>query len=280
MLSDFHLHTIVSDGELTPEELLREAAARGVSRLSITDHDALGAYRWREGVAFALAGRLGLELTVGIEMDADLDGVEVHLLGFDVSLDDAHLNAHIGRVREARIERARRELPLVNGLLGAGTVREGDIFAAGRETLMRPHFIHPLLERTARFASYEEASAWYRENVKSGVSVPKPTIAEAVSLIHGAGGWAVLAHPAYYERERGLRVSARLTELRALGLDGIEMDYPYHKCSPHVFSAEQERDYAERLRGAAEPLGLRATRGTDCHSARDFERAYGARPAV
>jgi 3',5'-nucleoside bisphosphate phosphatase len=277
MLSDFHLHTMVSDGELTPEELLREAAARGISHLSITDHDALGAYRWQEGRAFALAARLGQELTVGIEMDADMDGVEVHVLGFDVSLDDARLDAHIARVREARIERARRELPVVNGLLGAGTVREEDVFAPGRETLMRPHFIHPILERTGRFATYEEANAWYREKVQSGVSVPKPTITEAVALIHGAGGWAVLAHPAYYERERGLQVTARLAELRALGLDGVEMDYPYHKCSPHVFSPEQERAYAAQLRDVAEPLGLRATRGTDCHSTRDFERVYGAR---
>jgi 3',5'-nucleoside bisphosphate phosphatase len=279
MLSDFHLHTMVSDGELTPEGLLREAAARGVARLSITDHDALGAYRWREGLAFVLAARLGLELTVGIEMDADLDGVEVHVLGFDVSLDDAHMNAHIARVREARVERARRELPLIEGLLGAGTVRESDIFAPGRETLMRPHFIHPILERTKRFSTYEEANAWYRENVKSGVSVPKPTIAEAVALIHGAGGWAVLAHPAYYERERGLQIVSRLAELRALGLDGVEMDYPYHKCSPHVFSADQELAYATQLRDAAQPLGLRATRGTDCHTTRDFDRVYGARAA-
>jgi 3',5'-nucleoside bisphosphate phosphatase len=277
MLSDFHLHTIVSDGELTPEELLREAAARGVTQLSITDHDALGAYRWREGAAFSLASRLGLALTVGIEMDADVDGVEVHVLGFDLSLEDARLNAHLARVRQARVERARRELPIVNGLLGAGTVRESDVFAPGRETLMRPHFIHPILERSGRFSSYEDANAWYRENVKAGVSVPKPTLAEAVALIHGAGGWAALAHPAYYERERGLQITARLPELRALGLDGIEMDYPYHACSPHVFSPEQEQAYAAGLRAAAEPLGLRATRGTDCHSARDFERAYGPR---
>src|SRR5687768_14180809 len=71
MLSDFHLHTFVSDGELDPVAVLRHAAARGVDSLSLTDHDALGAYRWQDGEVFSEARRLHLELTVGIEMDAD-----------------------------------------------------------------------------------------------------------------------------------------------------------------------------------------------------------------
>jgi hypothetical protein len=279
MLADFHMHSIVSDGRLAPDALLRVAADHGITHLSITDHDSLGAYRYRDGLVFAEARRLGLELTVGLEMDADLDGVEVHLLGFGVSLDDTGMRDHLTRVRDARFERARREIPIVNALLGEGTVREEEIFAEGRETLMKPHFIHALRARTARFPTYEAANDWYRENVKAGVGVPRPSLAEAIALVHGAGGRAVLAHPAYYELEPGkprhLAITARLAELRALGLDGVELEYPYHACSPHVFSPEAERDYVEALRAAAEPLGLSFTRGTDCHSAADFERAYG-----
>lgn len=273
MPSDLHLHTIVSDGDLTPVALLREAAARGVTRLAITDHDSLGAYAWEGGVVFEEARRLGQALTVGIEMDADLDGLEVHLLGFDLALDGPVLRDHIGRVREARFERARREIGIVNGLLGEGTIRESQIFVPGRETLMKPHFIHPLLDQ-GRFASYEEANAWYRSNVKTGVPVPKPTIGDAIRLVHGAGGWAALAHPGYYERD-GMPIAPRLAGRKALGLDGVELDYPYHACSPHQFSAASERTFIDAIRSAAEPLGLRLTRGSDSHTAADLTRVYG-----
>jgi hypothetical protein len=274
MLQDFHLHTFISDGELSPLELLRHAAARGVTQASITDHDALGAYAWQGGAVFGAARALGLELTVGIELDADVDGVEVHLLGLGVSPDEPALVAHLRAVRAARFERARREIGIVNGLLGAGTITEDEIFRPGRETLMKPHFIHPLLDK-GRFASYPEANGWYKKNVKAGVPVPKPKLADAIGLVHGAGGFTSLAHPAYYAQD-GFDALARIDELRALGLDGVEADYPYHACSPHQFSADDEARYAADVRAACARLGLRTTRGSDCHTAHDFTKVYGA----
>ena len=272
MLQDLHLHTFVSDGELDPVSLLGLAHSCGIGQLSITDHDALGAYLWQDGAVFSEAKRLGLTLTVGIELDADLEGIEVHLLGFELSLDAPALTKHLAAVRETRAARARREIDLVNDLLGGGTVAEDDIFVPGRETLMRPHFIHPLL-RKSLFGTYEEANAWYRKNVKAGVSVPKPSIGEAVELIHGAGGWSCLAHPGYYAKD-GFPVAERLPILRGLGLDGVELEYPYHTCSPHKFGPDEERTLIDEIRRVGEALGLRFTRGTDCHTRADFERRY------
>jgi predicted metal-dependent phosphoesterase TrpH len=273
MSTDFHLHTLVSDGELTPVELVRRAAAHGVRALSITDHDTFGAYAWEGGAVFAEAERLGLALTVGMEIDADLDGLEVHLLGLELDSGDAGLRAHVAAVREARVERARAELPIVNALLGAGSLGETDVLAPGRETVMRPHFIRPLLAR-GRFASYREANAWFHTHVESGVSVPKPSLEDAIALVHGAGGSAVLAHPGYYQRA-GLPVGERLAVLRGLGLDGVELDYPYHSCSKDQFSLDEERAFIDEIRAAGEALGLRFTRGSDCHTAADFDRVYG-----
>lgn len=275
MLHDLHLHSLVSDGALDPVEVLREAHSRGVGTLSIADHDALGAYRWRGGAVFDEARRLGLSLEVGLEMDADLEGVEVHLLGYGVALDEAALTRHLETVRESRFERARLEIGLVNGLLGEGTIRPEEVFAEGRETLMKPHFIHPLLDR-GLFPTYEAANAWYRRNVRSGVLVPKPSLAQAISLVHGAGGEAVLAHPGYYQKP-ALAFVPRLTALRALGLDGVEVDYPYHACSPGLFSEADERALVAALREAAGALGLRTTRGSDAHTRADFDRVYGPR---
>ena len=107
MVADFHLHTSASDGDLDPGALVAAAASRGVRALAITDHDTLAAYRWREGAVFDEARRLGVLLTVGIELDVALGGREVHLLGLGLDLDAPALGAHLDAVRAARHERAR-----------------------------------------------------------------------------------------------------------------------------------------------------------------------------
>lgn len=272
MTSDFHLHTIVSDGELTPIELLHAAAACGITDLSITDHDTLGAYDRDDGAVLAEASRLGLALTVGIEIDTGLDGMEAHLLGFEIDGADPALRAHIERVRSTREARARHEIGVVNELLGADTIRESDIFVDGRQVLMRPHFIRPLLKQ-GRFATYVEANAWFRANVTCDDEVPLPPIEDAIAMVHDAGGWTALAHPGYYEKA-GYPVAERLAVLRGMGLDAIELDYPYATCSPHQWTREDEAAFIAEVRRAADALGMRTTRGSDCHTAEDFAKRY------
>jgi predicted metal-dependent phosphoesterase TrpH len=274
MTSDLHLHSLVSDGTLDPPAVLQHAARVGIAQLAIADHDSLGAYEWEGGCVFDEARRLGQQLLVGIELDADLGGVEVHLLGYDVELGASALSRHVVGVQELRFERARREIAIVNDLLGRDAVRESDVFRPGRRTLMKPHFIHPLLDK-GFFPTYKAANAWYKQNVKSGIDVVKPALREAIELVHSAGGWAVLAHPGYYV-EDGIDARDRLGELRESGLDGVEVEYPYHSCSPDAFSAEAERAIVDGLREVAGRLGLRMTRGSDCHTPADFARVYGA----
>jgi predicted metal-dependent phosphoesterase TrpH len=138
---------------------------------------------------------------------------------------------------------------------------------------MRPHFIRPLLAR-GRFATYREANAWFRAHVESGVAVPKPSLEEAIALVHAAGGVRGAGAPGLLPAGR-LPVAERLAVLRGLGLDGVELEYPYHSCSKDQFTVEQERAFVDELRAAGEALGMRFTRGSDCHTAADFDRVYG-----
>jgi predicted metal-dependent phosphoesterase TrpH len=276
MVSDFHLHTSASDGDLDPAALVACAASHGVSSLAITDHDTLFAYRWREGAVFDAARRLGVELTVGIEMDVVLDDREVHLLGLGLRLDAPALGDHLESARQARHSRARADLALVRERFGEGALSEEDVFRPGRESLMRPHLIRPLLARGC-FASYQEGRDWFHENARAGVRVPKPDIADAIRMVHAASGEAVLAHPAYYWKD-GYPILDRLASLGAAGLDGVELDYPYASSSPELFGDGDEERFAAALRAAGDALGLRFTRGSDAHGPADFDRVYG--PAV
>jgi len=273
MVADYHLHTCASDGELDPAALVGHASAHGIGALAITDHDTLAGYRWRDGLVFEAARRTGVELTVGVELDILLDGREVHLLGLGLDLDAPALGAHLEAARRARREKAQRELLLVNERLGGNALRAEDVFVPGRESLMRPHLIRPLVARGA-FASYEEGRDWFRANARSGVAVPKPTLEEAIGMIHAAGGEAVLAHPGYYWKD-GYPVLDRLPSLRALGLDGVELDYPYASSSPELFPDGDAERFSAQLRPIGEALGLRFTRGSDAHGPADLDRVYG-----
>jgi 3',5'-nucleoside bisphosphate phosphatase len=273
MLADLHLHTTASDGCLDPAALVAAAVSRGVLSLAITDHDTLAAYRWRDAAVFDQARRLGAALTVGIELDVALDGREVHLLGLDLDLDSPALGSHLEAVRAARQERARRELLLVRELLGEGALAEEDVFVPGRDTLMRPHFIRPLVAR-GHFATYQAGREWFHANVRAGVAVPKPGMAEAIGMVHAAGGEAVLAHPGYYWKD-GFPIIEQLKALRALGLDGVELDYPYASSSPELFVDGDAERFTAALRAAGDALSLRFTRGSDAHGPADFDRVYG-----
>jgi len=277
MVADFHLHTSASDGELDPGALVAAAASRGVRALAITDHDTLAAYRWRGGAVFDEALRLGVLLTVGIELDVAFGGREVHLLGLGLGLDAPALGAHLGAVRAARQERARRELALVRERLGEGALAEEDVFVPGRDTLMRPHFIRPLVAR-GLFATYQHGREWFHANARTGAPVPKPGMAEAIEMVHAAGGEAVLAHPGYYWKD-GFPILEELPALRALGLDGVELDYPYASSSPELFVDGDAERFTAALRVAGAALSLRFTRGSDAHGPADFDRVYGPAPA-
>ncbi|HUL79943.1 MAG TPA: PHP domain-containing protein [Vicinamibacteria bacterium] len=277
MLADFHLHSIASDGELDPEALVTRAAAHGVRALAITDHDTLGAYRWRDGAAFTAAGALGVELTVGVELDVSLDGREVHLLGLGLDRGASALGDHLESARRARHERAQQELALVRARLGDTALVAEDVFVPGRESLMRPHLIRPLVARGI-FASYQQGRDWFHENARTGVAVPKPEIAEAIVMVHSAGGQAVLAHPGYYWKD-GYPILERLASLRVLGLDGVELDYPYASSSPELFGDGEEERFVAALRTAGNALRLRFTRGSDAHRPADFDRVYGPKSA-
>jgi len=273
MVADFHTHTTASDGELEPDAVVAQAASHDIRALAITDHDTLAAYRWRDGRVFAEARRLGVELTVGIELDVRLEEREVHLLGLGLDLRSAALTGHLAAVHAARTERARRELLLVRERLGEHALGVEDVFAAGRDSLMRPHFIRPLVAR-GLFATYQEGRDWFQAQGSTGVTVPKPEVADAVAMVHAAGGRAVLAHPGYYWKD-GFPILERLPELRALGLDGVELDYPYASTSPELFVDGDADRFRENLRARGEGLGLAFTRGSDAHSKADFDRVYG-----
>lgn len=241
---DLHSHSHVSDGEHAPAEVLRRAAEAKVTVLALTDHDTVAGL----GEADVAAKQLGLTLVPGIEISAELNRREVHVLGHFIRPDDAALT---GRLDEARAKRRTRMQEMVARLNGLGLpVQMADVDRiAGNAQLCRPHLARALLER-GLVTSVQQAFERYLADDKPGhVTREKISAAEAVALIRGAGGTAAIAHPGLSKVNR-----LELEELRAAGLDGLE-----------VYHSDHPPSMRDKLLGISAELGLVPTAGSDFH---------------
>src|ERR1700681_10724 len=99
---DLHLHSTVSDGRLSPGDLVRYAHAHGVRIMALSDHDTT------DGVAEAteVGAELGVRVIPAIELSTDLPGASIHVLGLFLEYQNAEFQAVIRGFREARITRA------------------------------------------------------------------------------------------------------------------------------------------------------------------------------
>lgn len=249
---DLHAHTIHSDGTFRPREAVALALERGLTVLSISDHDTTA------GLPEALeaAEGTGLEIVPGVEFSAEHEGGSVHVLAYWVDVESREFQDELRRLREDRRDRAARMVEKLRALGHPVTFERVQELARG-ENIGRPHVAEALVEagviRTIKDAFTDEligtgGRAYVQKHALSPV--------EAVALIHRAGGVAVLAHPALWRD--GLPVPDDLIEAMVeAGLDGLEAAHPDH-------DPATERRYREM----AARFGLPATGSSDCHGTR------------
>jgi len=248
VIVDFHTHTLMSDGALSPAELIERAVAQGVQSLSITDHDTLAAYR-------ELAVPDGLDIIPGVEFSCVWSGVTVHILGLNIDLDSEPLQAAVREQEAARGQRAeliaeRLAKRGMEGMLAAAQAEAGQ-----RQALGRPDFARALLAR-GEVSSIQQAFTRYLGAGKIGdVKSQWPELAKVVDWITGAGGIAVLAHPLHYKLTRA--------KLRRLLVDFIEAGGRAMEVANGRQWTQQDLDY---LRGCCRELGLQASIGSDFHA--------------
>lgn len=249
---DLHAHTIYSDGTFTPSESVRLALDRGLTALSISDHDST------EGVGEALdaAEGTGLEIVPGTEFSTVRDGHGIHVLCYWMDLEDEEFQGELTRLREDRYTRGERMVHRLQELGYPITFERVREIAEGKN-IIRPHVAQALVEAGV-VENIDEA--FTDELIKTGgrAYVEKHALEplHALELIKRAGGVAVVAHPGLWRE--GLGVPDELIESMAeAGLDGIEAAHPDHMPG-------MERRYRDMARG----LGLVATGSSDCHGTR------------
>ncbi|MDO8673992.1 MAG: PHP domain-containing protein [Dehalococcoidia bacterium] len=213
---DLHSHTSASDGILSPAELVRLAAVRGVSILAITDHDST------QGIEEAIAtacSLLDLVVIPGVEIGTDIPNGEVHILGYYVNFRDQAFQSQLEMLRESRLGRARNMIAKLADMgirIEWSRVQE----IAGNGAVGRPHIAQAMFENGHINSLQEAFTKYIGRNGPAYAERFKLTPTGAVQLITSVGGLPVIAHPADI---RGLE--ALVKKLKPAGLVGIEAYY-------------------------------------------------------
>lgn len=240
---DLHTHTTASDGTLPPPALVRLAAAHGVRVLAVTDHDSTAGLP----EAFEEAARQGLILVPGLEINCDVEGAEVHVLGYFVDWQAAWFQEFLGEQRAERVARVHRIVARL-AELGLPITAEEVFAVAGDGAPGRPHVAQVLVQRGYVRSVREAFDRYLKANGPAAVPRRRLSPAGAVEVIRRAGGVPVLAHPGLAGRDE------LIPELVGAGLMGIEVYYPEH-------SPAQTAQYL----ALARRWDLAATGGSDYH---------------
>jgi 3',5'-nucleoside bisphosphate phosphatase len=242
---DLHLHTRASDGELSPADVVRAAAAGRLDVVAVTDHDTLGGVR----EALDAARGTAVRVVTGIELSARHGDDEVHVLGYFVEPEAAALRAHQESAVGRRLERMRAMVRRLQEL-GLRVDYEDVLAAAGPEARVigRPHVARALVARGQVRSMGEAFDRYLGDAGVAFVRTDLPPVRAAIDMIAGAGGISVWAHPVPDHFERDLPTFA------AWGLGGVE-----------VFRPNTGGDDARRFRRGAAELGLHVTGGSDWH---------------
>ena len=148
---DLHTHSIRSDGALSPTELVRRAAARGVTTQALSDHDTLAGV----GEAAAEGRRLGVRVIPATELNTESEWGDVHILAYFVDPNDAAFEARMKELRENRANRIQRMVENLNQLGYTVSLERVREIAQGG-SLGRPHLAQALLE-AGHVPSYDSA---------------------------------------------------------------------------------------------------------------------------
>ncbi len=259
--ADLHLHTTASDGTQEIADLLRRAAAWGLSTIAVTDHDTIS-----QKLTGRVAQMNGIEVVTGVEIKVDFDGVRGELLGYFIDPKAPLLRELFSFMQRARRERMARMVERCRDELRIDlSIAEVSARAAG--SLGRPHLAQFLVEKGIARSPAEAFDRLLAKGRPCYVPLEKSGFRDAAAAVHSAGGATAIAHPCLMEIAdwRGF-----LARVHAEGVDGVEAFYPYTlgRGALHIAPAA--------LTALARKEGLLLTGGSDDHGPGSVREAFGA----
>ncbi|MCX7661339.1 MAG: PHP domain-containing protein [Candidatus Omnitrophica bacterium] len=240
--ADLHIHTYFSDGTDSVGSLIKQIKPLGLTCVSITDHDNVDALE----EALVLFEKENIELIPGIELTAEYNQQEVHILGYFIDHKDRTLIDKLNFLKNNRRERVRKMIEKLNRL-GVDISVENVLNIAGKATIGRLHLAYALVKEKKVSSVSEAFRKYIGEEAPAYVLGFRFNLQEGIELVKKCGGIPVLAHP-YSIKENSLY------KIIESGVEGIEVYYPEH--TPYLVN------YYLSL---AQKYNLLVTGGSDFH---------------
>ena len=230
-LIDLHIHSNLSDGELSPKEIIDRAVNNGVSVIAIADHDTTLAYN---DDLFNYAKENNVKLITAVEISTKYKGIGIHVLGYNFDINNKLLTDKLYSNRNARhiyLHDVANKLKEFGYIIDVDSLDKIDAVTKAHiaSNIVDNKDNKKLLLKT--FGYIPERGEFIETIMNEGCPcyVKKETISpmEASSLIREAGGKVVLAHPVAYKYEDGLTDDDILELVKEMKPDGIEANYVY-----------------------------------------------------
>ncbi|MFC7442213.1 PHP domain-containing protein [Laceyella putida] len=239
---DLHIHTRASDGIYSPTEIVEKAFTLGLQTIAITDHDTL------EGVSEAVKASQHIPLSVipGVEIRTRWRKRNVDLLGYNIK-DSRRLQHNLRAIQLEREERARKIIEKFRQLNMPITLE--DVKRQSQDgVITRPHIAKAIVAKGYLYSVRDVFYHYLGDGRPANIDLTGISLEEGITMIHDAGGVAVLAHPYY------IKNPTHIEEMISLGLDGLEVWHREHR----------PRD-VNKLIHLAEKHHLFVTGGSDFH---------------
>lgn len=227
---DLHMHSVISDGVLTPKELIDEAVKNGVDTISICDHDSIEAY---SNELFKYAEKNNINLIKGVEISTK-DEVGVHVLGYNMDIENKELVETLYKLRNARhiyLHDVAKKLKKIGYIVNVDELDKIDAVTKAhisKDVINNPNNKELLIETFGYMPnSGEFIETIMNEGCPAYVKKNSISPKEAAEIIRKAGGKVVLAHPVGFKYEDNLEIKDVQKIVDKMNPDGIEAYYLY-----------------------------------------------------
>lgn len=243
-LVDLHVHTSVSDGLLSPFQVVSEASEADLAAIAITDHDTMDSIPYAE----AAGRKLGVEVVPGVELSTGYGGNEIHILGYYCDPNNPFFKKTLKTVRRSRYDRMMKMLEKLKKL-GIQIELKEVLQVVEGQMLGRPHLAIILCKKGYCKTPEEAFKKYIGLNGPAYVERMKFTPYDAIFMIRNARGIPVLAHPGFYKEDK------IIPSLVSAGLLGIEVFHPDHLLMTHYRYMKIARKYNLLVTGGSDYHG-------------------------
>ncbi|WP_343595629.1 PHP domain-containing protein [Acinetobacter sp.] len=252
---DLHTHSNISDGHLSPEQLIQAASVSGIHTLALTDHDSM------QGVARAshAAAACGIKIISGVEISsqwsrpATKKSYGVHIVALNMQHPEPLLAA-LEKQKQTRAERAKLICEKLEKILKHDFFSEAVALVDGQaDRVTRSHIAQVMLARNVVTRLQQAFDRFLKEGKPAYVAFDGLSLADTIHVIHEAQGFAVLAHPTRYDLS-ATNIRYLIELFAGLGGDAVELA---PESDPHA-----TRQMVDRM---IEQHGLAISIGSDFH---------------